>query len=407
MTSSEVRKIAILGAGPIGLEAAHALSAVGYEVEVFDQGPVGASIRRWGHIRLFSPWALNTSALGLGALDDLDLPRPDAGGFPTGAEFVARYLEPLARHPRLKGRVHTGSRVVSVGRQGVLKGELIASRARREQPFRLLIEDAEGNERIVLAQIVIDATGCWGNPNALGDAGIPALGERKAASAGRIIYTLPDCCGADAEQFAGRHVAVVGAGYSAITNLKALIELQARAQGTRITWLTRKAGAPYVRIEGDPLPERDALSALGNALMSGRGGDVDTLAGVSVTGIEVRADGSLSLSLLDEGGQPRALDGVDVVVANVGFRPDASITRELQVHQCYASEGPMKLAAALLSASGSGGDCLAQTSMGADTLKSPEPDFFVLGAKSYGRGSSFLIKLGLEQIEDVKSLLSI
>ena len=38
----------------------------------------------------------------------------------------------------------------------------------------------------------------------------------------------------------------------------------------------------------------------------------------------------------------------DRVVANVGFRPDASLYQELQVHQCYASEGPMKLAAALL-----------------------------------------------------------
>ena len=32
----------------------------------------------------------------------------------------------------------------------------------------------------------------------------------------------------------------------------------------------------------------------------------------------------------------------------------------LQVHYCYATEGPMKLAAALMAAGGGGGDCLAQ-----------------------------------------------
>jgi hypothetical protein len=105
-------------------------------------------------------------------------------------------------------------------------------------------------------------------------------------------------------------------------------------------------------------------------------------------------------------GEERCVEAVDLVVANVGFHPDVGLYRELQVHQCYASEGPMKLAAALLGASGGGGDCLAQTSMGADTLKSPEPDFYILGSKSYGRNSAFLIKLGLEQIEDLKALLA-
>ena len=65
----------------------------------------------------------------------------------------------------------------------------------------------------------------------------------------------------------------------------------------------------------------------------------------------------------------------------------------------------MKLAAALLSADGAGGDCLAQGSQGAETLLSPEPDFFILGAKSYGRRSDFLIKLGVAQIEELLSLI--
>ncbi len=63
----------------------------------------------------------------------------------------------------------------------------------------------------------------------------------------------------------------------------------------------------------------------------------------------------------------------------------------------------MKLAATLLSSGEA--DCLAQTSSGADALTHPEPAFFILGAKSYGKNVNFLIRLGLEQIRDVFTLI--
>ena len=137
---------------------------------------------------------------------------------------------------------------------------------------------------------------------------------------------------------------------------------------------------------------------------------------------------------------------VDNILAMVGYRPDTSITEELQVtyynatatymgyqplqvHYCYATEGPMKLAAALMAAGGGGGDCLAQVNRmtvnfqadsflrqlpqaatnkiqavinnsrclqvvpGPATLLTPEPGLLVLGMKSYGRGSAFLLRL--------------
>merc|ERR1711957_1044215 len=33
------------------------------------------------------------------------------------------------------------------------------------------------------------------------------------------------------------------------------------------------------------------------------------------------------------------IENVNTIIANVGYRPDSSIYEELQVHQCYASEG--------------------------------------------------------------------
>ncbi len=78
----------------------------------------------------------------------------------------------------------------------------------------------------------------------------------------------------------------------------------------------------------------------------------------------------------------------------------------------------MKLAAALLAATGAGveeegaegaggaADCLALGGFGPEVLKNPEPNFFILGMKSYGRNSAFLLRTGYEQIRDVLGLLA-
>lgn len=94
---------------------------------------------------------------------------------------------------------------------------------------------------------------------------------------------------------------------------------------------------------------------------------------------------------------------VDRIIANVGYRPDRTIYEELHVHECYATQGPIKLAAKLLGESSS--DCLAQASHGADVLKNPEPNFFILGSKSYGRNSNFLLRVGHQQIREVFEML--
>jgi len=66
----------------------------------------------------------------------------------------------------------------------------------------------------------------------------------------------------------------------------------------------------------------------------------------------------------------------------------------------------MKLAASLLASSAGGsGDCLAQVSAGDETLLSPEPGVFIIGMKSYGRGSAFLLRLGHQQVEAVMRIV--
>ena len=85
---------------------------------------------------------------------------------------------------------------------------------------------------------------------------------------------------------------------------------------------------------------------------------------------------------------------VERIVANVGYRPDRTIYSELQVHSCYATDGPMPLASRLVDqAQSMPGPPTAWTgpSHGPESLRTSEPNFYILGSKSYGRSSQFLL----------------
>ena len=78
--------------------AAHVLSR-GLTPLAFEAGPsAGAAMRRWGHVRMFSPWKYNVDAEAASMLERHGWVRPDGETFPTGRELVEQYLEPLAAH---------------------------------------------------------------------------------------------------------------------------------------------------------------------------------------------------------------------------------------------------------------------------------------------------------------------
>jgi hypothetical protein len=394
------RSVAIIGAGPIGLEAAARFSEAGAAVTVLEQGLVGDAVSAWGHVRLFSPWKMNCGPSGLRLLGALPA---EGEAFPTGASLVRDYLQPLAAALRLRGvEVVEKAPVVAIGRQSLLKGEAIGAvgdRRREQATFRLIV-DGPSSERALSADIVVDATGTWSQPNWLGRGGLPAPGERLAAA--YLARRLPDINGAARKRFDFGRVAVVGGGYSAATAIAALLDLRQAGGTAELHWVLRDAAPSYARYENDPLAGRDALSARMNEVLRGEAG-VTIHAGYEVEALSISAE-RVNLSLTDAAGAERALPACSEVICATGYRPDLELCRELQVHLCYASEGPMKLAAAMLAAGGAGGDCLAQESPGAEVLRSPEPNFFVVGAKSYGRGSAFLLGMGYEQAEQVVGL---
>ena len=149
--------VVVIGAGPIGLAAAAQLLARGLEPLVLEAGPkIAQAIRAWGHVRMFSPWRYNIDAAARGLLEAEGWVAPDAEAYPTGAELVAAYLEPLAATTAFHRRIRTGARVVGVARRDA--GRLYDGEGRDASPLVLHVETCCGIQAIE-ARAVIDCSG--------------------------------------------------------------------------------------------------------------------------------------------------------------------------------------------------------------------------------------------------------
>jgi thioredoxin reductase len=395
------QRIAILGAGPIGLEAALYARQLKLPFTIYEQGRVGEYVWRWGHVRLFSPFGLNSTALGRKAIlaikPDQAFPADDA--CISGREHVERYLTPLA--DLMRDRLKVETRVLSIGRAGYFKSEAPGDPARGQQPFLLLMRE-RNQDRYEEADVIIDCTGTYGQHRWLGPGGIPALGEIQAEP--QIAYGLVDVLGDAKKDYLNKAVLVIGSGYSAATTVSNLAKLGEEHNTTWVTWIARSANTrPLPRIANDPLRERDRLAVQANNLATRTDANVEYRPSTYVEAIEPTGQNQTFRVTLRSGGQKKTQE-FDKIIANVGYTPDRVLYRELQIHECYASFGPMKLAAALLGRTSP--DCLTQTCPAPDTLRNPEPNFYVAGAKSFGRNSLFLLRLGFEQVRDVFTLIT-
>jgi thioredoxin reductase len=404
MAKNDAPRLAILGAGPVGLEAALYARHLKLPVTVYERGRIAEHLRRWGHVRLFTPFGMNSTALGRTTIraEKARHEFPADGDCITGKEHVVAYLEPLAQTDALRDCLRTETQVLAVGRRGFLKEELPGDAKRGQQPFRLLVRDAKKQERFDEADVVLDCTGTYGKHRWLGEGGIPAAGELAAET--YIAYQLEDVLGDRQSNYAGKTIVVVGGGYSAATTVCNLATLSEKHPETWIIWLARGSGSqPIKRLNGDPLKERDRLAGRANTLATRAEGNVEFHPGTVIEAVECAgADKGFRVTTRSAGKQ--RIWEADRLVANVGYTPDTELYRELQVHECYASLGPMGLAAALSKVGNA--DCLSIPVQGAQTLRTPEPNFYVLGAKSYGRNSQFLLRTGFEQVREVFTLIT-
>ena len=399
--------LAIIGGGPVGLEAAARAAHMGLATVLFEAGEVADHVRAWGWLRLFSPFEWNAGPAGLEVLRGQGGELPAAEALLTGAELRTHYLLPLAAALRSRVEVREGARVRDVARADRLKGEALGEAARAEQPFRMLVEEG-GAETEAFARAVFDCSGTYGQPNWAGPGGTPAVGERSARFRA-IEYRIPDVLGARRRRYAARRTLLLGSGHSAATTACALGALARAVPGTRFTWASREAhGVPLRAIPDDPLPERVKLTRRANAIAAEPPPGCEWLSQSRMLAVRQVESRGLEVDLEVAGDVRR--DRFDRIVANVGYEPDDRLYRQLQVHACYASLGPMGVSAALLAAQDPREDapadcCIGSDALGPDTLRNPEPGFFILGAKSFGKNSAFLMRTGYEQVADAFSLL--
>jgi thioredoxin reductase len=393
MSETWKRQVAVIGAGPIGLAAAAHLVAKGQTPLVLEAGSsVGAHVRLWGHVQVFSPWRYNVDPVAVAMLTAAGWKEPDPDALPTGAEIVTEYLEPLAELPQIAPHLRLGTRVIAVARAGYDK---MKTPGRDEAPFEVRVHTADG-EHTLLVRAVIDASGTYTTPNPLGANGLRAIGEAECRE--QIAYGIPDVLGVHRTRYARRSVLVIGSGHSAFNVLLDLGELAASAPGTTITWAVRRdeVGSMYGGGAADALPARGELGARLRALVDR--GRVRLVTGFRTA--EVRRSGA-GVTVVDA--NKVALGPVDEVIAVTGFRPDLAMLGELRLDLDGAVESPRALASLI---DPNVHSCGTVPPHGAEELRHPEANFYVVGMKSYGRAPTFLMLTGYEQVRSVVAALT-
>ena len=384
--------VVIIGAGPVGLAAAaHLLSRNLTPLVVETGDAVAAGIRRWAHVRMFSPWKFNVDAAAADLLTRHGWTVPDPDDYPTGGELVARYLEPLAGTPELSPYTRVKTRVTAVARRD---HDLMKDGVRADAPFLVRITSEAGEEEI-LAQAVIDASGTIETPGPLGASGLPALGERSLAD--RIFYGIPDVLGTLRQRYAGRRVLVVGSGHSALNALLDLAHLAEVDPDTRIVWAIRRPalGQLLGGARNDQLEERGKLGARVRRLLDEK--RLELLTGFRIDRLMSTDTGIVA------GGGDRLASPVDEVIAATGFRPDWSILSEVRLDLDPAVQSPRALAPLIDPNIHS---CGTVRPHGAEELKQPDGNLFVVGMKSYGRAPTFLMLTGYEQVRSVVAAIA-
>jgi thioredoxin reductase len=387
---SQEKTVAIVGAGPVGLAAAAHVLERGLRPIVLEAGnTVGHAVGQWRHVQLFSPWQYNIDQAAARLLSASGWNSPVPNQYPTGTELLERYLEPLATKTVLATHIHTSSRVTAISRVGFDKTK---TRGREAAPFEIRYQNGQG-PKTVRADAVIDASGTWHSPNPAGASGLRAIAEEQAAN--KIAYGMPDVLGKDRTRYAGKTVAVLGAGHSAIGSLTDLARLAVQSPETRPIWLLR-GNDPTKAFGGganDQLAARGELGTAFAALVAA--GQIKLEREFRVS--HLNADGPHLIVGADAGCCARQVV-VDQLIVATGFRPELDFLRELRIQLDPAIECPVALAPLIDPNQHS---CGTVPPHGARELAQDEPGFYFAGMKSYGRAPTFLMITGYEQVRSI------
>jgi hypothetical protein len=192
-------------------------------------------------------------------------------------------------------------------------------------------------------------------------------------------------------------VLVVGSGHSALNALLDLARLVESDANTQIIWAIRRPdpGPLLGGARHDQLAERGKLGSRVRRLLDE--GRVELMTNFRLDRLTKTASGIVASS----GTQSTA--PVDEIIAATGFRPDWSILSEVRLDLDPAVQSPRALAPLIDPNIHS---CGTVRPHGAEELKQPDGNLFVIGMKSYGRAPTVLMLTGFEQARSVVAAIA-
>ena len=405
-------KLVVVGGGPIGIETTLYARFLGYDVEVLERDRLFEHVLACPGDSLVGPFGKLTSPLGKAAIRT-QLPEhrfPEDGQVVSVRQWLETYLLPLAEVDLVVDSIRCGWEMLQVGRESYRRSDRVEYEDRFDELFLCRAVDSERNSRWISADIVVDATGMFGTAAGMGPGGLDPLGnqgwktewrdERVAAEGGpRLIRRFLAAAGKSA-QVANRRVVVLGNGATALTNLAALLQVPAEERWSSLEWWTR---SPVSAAEASTSKTSDSSWLVSLREQVERGiteGRITRRGDVQISRLEAEGE-SWKLELMGETAEELA---VDVLIANTGFVGDDRPFAELQVARCPISGVPL---------SPQDPEALepiyrplAVDSWDAADLVTTEPNFYVLGAKRWGRGGGCSMERALGQIRSLFTLIA-
>ena len=235
--------IGILGAGPLGIEAALYARFLGYHVSIFESRRVAHRMLDWHNRPLAHPAAELTTSLGLAALvaqypekSPLDPER-----VLTGKEYAEEYLVPLAKTDLLFDDIHFLSPVIDVSR--IQPHEPPTASGWDEYPwqdrcndeFRIVVQGRHRGTWVSHVDCIIDCRGNQHQAKGLGPGGGQAIGERELQKDFSLVG--PEDRKFDPKVYRNRKVLVVGGSVHAARTMLEFAEWQKTSPDTDLVWI--------------------------------------------------------------------------------------------------------------------------------------------------------------------------
>lgn len=321
--------IAIIGAGPVGIEAAIYARFLGYFVSIFEQRRVAHRMLDWHNRPLDVTVEESTTSMGHAAIasQNPEYVRRNSNDVFTGKTFAEEYLLPLAKTDLLFDDIHFLSPVSDVSRYRTFVSDVIERQERCNDEFRILVDGRHRGPWVSRADVVIDCRGATQKSCGIGPGGGLAIGESLLCDS--FLMHTPLDRKFEAKSVLGKHVCLVGqsvrAGQFAFEYLK-----QFGSEGnSRLTWVIR----PDRRHDG--LAMENALKEI----LVRKLGNIVVLESLGVEQIQRNDLGQYLLKFLRDDDSTVEMQ-CDAIVSLTGGRPCTLSSEVRQEHLTQFEDGP-------------------------------------------------------------------